>query len=417
MKSRQPFATVLALAVFIFLAALISCGEDESDDDDDQASDDDIDGDNDDDGPPYPFDEPEIVDVFESRDGRYPIYRIPALITTSSGTLLAFAEGRQSILDHSENDMVLRRSTDSGFTWEPHQVIAEAGSHCLSDPMPVQIAVGPNAGRILFFYTFFPEGCHHTCVQPGYDGPQNSKNFLLTSDDEGLTWQGPIELTRTFRPESIRYVTGGPGFAIQKRLEPNAGRIVLPFRQADPMQVLAIYSDDGGQTWLRGEVADDSQTDGTGNEVQIAETADGSLYLNSRNSKGHKLRKIARSFDGGETWTPLADDENLVEPQCMASVLQFSGLTDGDISRLLYSGPNNQVARIFGEIRLSYDGGETWPVSKIVYPGIFAYSVLTRIDCETAGVLFEDDIRLHRLRLARFSIEWLTDGTGRPLCE
>lgn len=367
--------------------------------------------------PPVEFDDPLFVDVFESLDGLYPIYRIPALITTMDGTLLAFAEGRQSIKDHSKNDMVMRRSIDGGLTWGPHRVIAADGDHCLSDPMPVQIVEGPNAGRILFFYTYFPEGCHHNCVQPGYDEPENSRSYMLSSDDDGLTWQGPVELTRIFRPEHLRYISGGPGFALQKRIEPHAGRIVLPFRQSDPMQVLAIYSDDGGETWTRGEPAGDTQVEGTGNEVQMAEMPDGSLYLNSRSSGGAKLRRVARSYDGGETWTPLADDIELVEPRCMASVLQYSGLIDGDVPRLLYSGPNNPYQRFFGEIKLSYDDGETWPVSKTVQPGIFAYSVLTRIDCETVGVLFEDNIWFHRLRLARFSIEWLTCGRDRPNCD
>ncbi len=365
---------------------------------------------------PYPFDEPVLIDVFQSLDGRYPVYRIPALITTLDGTLLAFAEGRQSTNDHSENDIVMRRSTDGGFTWGPLVVIAEEGSDCLNDPLPVQLVIGPRAGRILFFYTRFPEGCHTDCVEPGYDGPGKSRNYMLTSEDDGLSWQGPIEVTRQFRPESKRYVSGGPGFAIQKRLEPHAGRIVLPFRESSPVKVLAVYSDDSGETWERGEPADDTGSAGHGDEVQIAELPNGSLYLNSRSSGGNKLRKVARSTDGGETWTPLLDDEELVEPQCMAGILSFSGVGDRDVSRLLYTGPDNQTTRVSGEIKLSYDGGETWPVSKVLWPGIFAYSVPTRIDCKTAGVLFEDNIWFHRLRLARFSIEWLTNGMDRPAC-
>lgn len=416
-RSRRLFTWSIFLLLLLGLMTIWSCTSDNDDDSDPSAVGDyDDEAGDDDDGPPYPFDEPVFMDVFLSGDGRYPIYRIPALITTQAGTLLAFAEGRQSINDHSKNDLVLRRSTDGGFSWGELTVIAEEGDDCLSDPLPVQITLGPNTGRILFFYTLFPEGCHHNCVEPGYDGPKNSKNFMLTSDDDGLTWQGPVELTATFKTEALRYISGGPGFAIQKRQDPHAGRIVLPFRQSDPMQVLAIYSDDGGGTWQRGEVADDSLIDGNADEVQIAELPDGSLYLNARRQPGNNLRGVARSIDGGETWTPLTDDEQLPEPQCMASVLQFSGLTDDDRPRLLYSGPNNQVTRIFGAVRLSYDDGLTWPIAKVVWPKIFAYSVLTRIDCRTVGVLFEDNFRAHQLRLARFSIEWLTDGADRPVC-
>ena len=392
----------------------------ESSDDDsityDEGSEDDENNSSDDDTP-YPFEDPDYIDVFISSDGLYPIYRIPAIITTQKGTLLAFAEGRQSTNDHSHNDMVMRRSPDGGFSWGPVSVIAEEGDDTLSDPLPVQITEGPNKGRILFFYTRFPNGCHHDCVEPGYDGPKNSRNYMLTSDDDGLTWQGPIELTRQFKPCDVNYVSGGPGFAIEKKHSPNIGRIVLPYRAGNPTEVFAIFSDNGGETWKKGQYADDSITEGRSNEVQIVELPDGSLYLNARSAKGTKHRKVAYSYDAGETWTPLVDDPELVEPQVMASIFQFSDPADGDIARLLYSGPNNSIERIFGEIKLSYDNGETWPASKIVWPGIFAYSVLTRIDCNTVGLLFEDRIWFHQLTLARFSIEWLTDGADRPACE
>lgn len=430
LKAYQFSFIMLIVFIGAMFVALIACDKSSDEDNADECpesskgdsnADDEGDGDSDDnnnaDATPYPFENPLYIDVFLSGDGLYPIYRIPAMITTEAGTLLAFAEGRQSKNDHSHNDIVQRRSTDQGFTWGPVIVIVEEGDDTLSDPLPVQITQGPKAGRILFFYTRFPNGCHHNCVEPGYDGPKNSRNYMLSSDDEGVTWQGPFEVTREFKPETVNYVSGGPGFAIEKRHAPNVRRLVLPFRAGNPTKVFAIFSDDGGETWKRGQYADDSQIEGRSNEVQIVELPDGSLYLNARSANGTKHRKVARSYDGGENWTPLINDPALVEPQVMASVLQFSDSADGDIARLLYSGPNNRIERIFGEVKLSYDDGETWPVNKIVWPGIFAYSVLTRIDCGTVGLLFEDRIWYHQLTLARFSIEWLTNGADRPACD
>ena len=78
--------------------------------------------------------EPPQVDVFINGVGGYPVYRIPSLICTPKGTLLAFCEGR-SAGDQSPTDIVLRRSGDGGKTWQPMQVIVKAaprrrhGSH------------------------------------------------------------------------------------------------------------------------------------------------------------------------------------------------------------------------------------------------------------------------------------------------
>ena len=174
-------------------------------------------------------------------------------------------------------------------------------------------------------------------------------------------------------------------------------------------QVFAITSDDGGDSWAWGSVADDSLSAGNGNEVQVVELADGSLLLNSRSAGGNLVRKVALSADGGQSWSPLVDEDELIEPQVMASTLSYTDPLDGFQSRILYSGPHSQKWRVNGRVHLSYDGGSSWPVSKLVYGGPFAYSVLTVIDDATLGVLFERDGTDH-ISLARFDLEWLTDG-------
>src|SRR5688500_15369397 len=82
---------------------------------------------------------PEIVDVFINGHEGYSSFRIPALITTKRGTLLAFAEGRASLRDHAENDIVLKRSTDDGKTWGPLQLVHEDGTNALGNPTAVMV--------------------------------------------------------------------------------------------------------------------------------------------------------------------------------------------------------------------------------------------------------------------------------------
>ena len=358
--------------------------------------------------PPPP---PPVIDVFDTGDGLYAAYRIPAIVTTQAGTVLAFAEGRESLSDHAKNDIVMRRSIDGGDTWGPIVVLHDDGDNSLNNPCAVQLHSGPNAGRVLLMYQRYPQGCHESCVVPGYSGPNICRSFLMISDDDGVTWSAPHETTAQVKPPVATSIAGGPGVGIQKRRAPHAGRVIFPFnRGPNPnWKVYAVYSDDGGATWAYGQIADDSQSPGVGNEVQMAELADGSVLLNSRSNAGTKHRKIAHSLDGGATWTPLVDETQLVEPQCMASTLRYTDPIDGMTPRLLYAGPNSQASRVKGTVWMSYDEGQTWPIQREIWPGGYAYSVLSVIDDQTIGVLFERDNYQH-ISLTKFDLQWLTQG-------
>ena len=80
------------------------------------------------------------TDVFISGTDGYHTYRIPAIVTTPEGTLLAFCEGRKtSRSDHGDLDLVLRRSTDGGTTWAPMQIVYEEGGDArvtIGNPCP-----------------------------------------------------------------------------------------------------------------------------------------------------------------------------------------------------------------------------------------------------------------------------------------
>lgn len=364
-------------------------------------------------GPPVDLD---AVDVFVGGEG-YPAYRIPSLLVTRTGAVLAFAEGRAALSDHARNDIVLRRSTDGGATFGALQVIADEGLDALNNPCAVELREGPRAGRILLQYQRYPSGCHESCVQPGWTGPNICRSYIVHSDDDGVTWSAPREVTTEVKaPTVMDSIASGPGVGLQKRRAPHAGRVVFPFNHGEPgsvWRVYAVFSDDGGDTWTRGQVADDSEAPGHGNEVQMVELVDGALLLNARSMGGAHRRKVARSFDGGATWTPLADSP-LVEPECMAALVRFSDPLDLEPSRVVYTGPDSPSGRERGTVRISADEGVTWPVARLLVPGSFAYSAAARLADGRLGVLVERD-GYARITLLRAGLAWLTEGSDPAL--
>ena len=352
----------------------------------------------------------EIADVYRSGMGGYHGFRIPSALVTDKGTVLAFAEGRpKSLADAGGNDLVLRRSTDGGHSWGDMQVIAEDGPHSLNTPCAVQVR---ETRRIILFYHRYPAGTNEAKVQPGLEGEHICRALMIVSDDDGLSWSKPRDITRQVkRPTLVTSFSTGPGIGIQLRRGPHKGRIVMLTNQQGPRHqwnVFAIYSDNGGDSWTYGKLAPNT-TKGWANEVQAVELADGTVMLNARVQGGNKCRKTALSSNGGQTWTALREDTTLVEPTCQGSIFRLSDPLDGRRSRILFSNPASKTSRRNGTVRLSYDEAKTWAASKVICPGSFAYSSLTALPDGTIGCLFETD-QYQRIRFARFSLAWLTGG-------
>src|ERR1700741_2961982 len=96
----------------------------------------------------------ETADVFRSGEGGYHTYRIPALIATRKGTLVAFCEGRRiGGGDSGDIDLLLKRSFDRGKTWTAAKVLADFGADTIGNPAPV---VDRKTGVILLLLTRNP---------------------------------------------------------------------------------------------------------------------------------------------------------------------------------------------------------------------------------------------------------------------
>ncbi len=363
--------------------------------------------------------EPQFSDVFVAGKDGYKSIRIPAVLVTKAGTVLAFAEGRAAHADQANNKLILKRSRDGGRTWGALQLVADDGANTLNNPTAVEER---QSGRVFLMYQSCPAGLSERDgkIKPGHDGPAIVRNFLIHSDDDGATWSPPLDVTRTTkRPERVTITAVGPGLGIQLTRGPHAGRLIMPFNEGPfaVWEVSAAFSDDKGATWQLGSPAPGALVpNGKGgqisllNEVQMVELNDGSVMLNSRKWGGKALRKIATSKDGGATWSAITEDPSLTDPGCMASVFRYSFTTPTEQSRLLYSGPDS-TKRENGVVRISYDEGKTWPVKRVLLPGSFAYSVLTRFADGTIGCLYETD-DANRLVFARFDLAWLSGGTN-----
>jgi sialidase-1 len=345
---------------------------------------------------------PERIEVYVAGADDYFAYRIPSLLVTPAGTLLAFAEGRKSSLaDLGNNDMVLKRSTDGGKTWGPLQIIYDEGESTIGNPTPV---VDEDTGRIWLVF-----------------GREGKEALEMHSDDDGATWTKPVDITAQVKKPEWGFYGIGPGVGVQLRHGEHKGRLIIPAyhrlteHKGSSPYANVFYSDDHGKSWQVGGTVGREMC-----ECQIAETANGGLIVNARNhwwrtgksqEKSGK-RIVARSSDGGVTWTEPILDAVLIEPTCQASLLRYSGLGDEDRSRLLFANPAATPTGNWGgprhrlTVRMSYDEGRTWPVSRLVEPGLAAYSALARLADGRIGILYESG-GYKQLTFAAFDLTWL----------
>jgi len=354
----------------------------------------------------------EQTEVFVSGQEGYHTYRIPSLIVTKKGTLLAFAEGRKnSRSDTGDIDIVLRRSLDNGRTWLPMQLVADHDHDTIGNPCPV---VDRRTGTIWLLLTGNPGQAQEDAIIATTAAGTRTV-WVSSSRDDGLTWSPPRDITAQTKRENWTWYATGPGCGIQLA----CGRKVIPcdHNVAGPTIVRrshVIYSDDGGLTWrIGGDIGPDV------NECQIVELADGNLMLNMRNyAKGpcaEKRRAVATSVDGGITWSDIWYDQALIEPVCQAALIRVTRRPAADRHRLLFANPANSTKREKMTLRLSYDEGRTWPVAREIHAGPTAYSALATLPDHTVGCLYERG-RQHSyetLTFARCSLAWLEETTRK----
>ena len=340
-------------------------------------------------------------DVFIAGLDDVNIYRIPALLVTSSDTLLAFCEARERD-DCDPMDLVLRRSARSDKNlqgvngvcwpddraWSSTQVVVPGSGDAVVNPCPV---LDSATGTIWLCCRKAVGGLAENL------GTVSGPLLILSSADEGATWSAPLDID-----DQVGYFLPGPGVGIQMR----TGRLIIP--GYDHQSAKVIFSDDGGRTWKAGQCVGHPA-----NESQAVELEDGILALDMRIGPG--CRYTALSRDDGETWYEEHRAEALSDPGCMASIQRYSSEAEHGRSRLLFANPATPNSRTQLVVKLSYDEGKSWPVARTITAGPAAYSCLAVLNDGTIGLLYEtgDVHPYERIRFARFSLEWLTEGRDR----
>lgn len=347
--------------------------------------------------------------------------RIPGLITSKKGTLLAIYDARyESARDlQGHMDICMNRSTDGGRTWQPMQVILDMNEwgglpekyNGVSDAC---ILVDDNTGDIyvagLWMHGVLDretgkwvEGLtqysarhihqwHAKGSQPGF-GVKETSQFLITkSTDDGLTWSEPINITPAKKKEWWLFAPA-PGHGITL----SDGTLVFPTQGRDetgePFSNIT-WSKDGGKTWTTSNPATKNAT-----ECMAVELSDGSIMLNMRDNRNRgneevNGRSIFITTDLGGTWTEHSTSRKaLIEPTCMASIHKHEYHENGvEKSVLLFVNPASTSKRDYITMKVSYDDGNMWPEDKHILLDEYSgrgYSCITSVNDSTIGILYE----------------------------
>lgn len=341
-------------------------------------------------------------------------YRIPGIVTTGSGTLIAVYDNRyNSSKDLQEDiDIGMSRSTDGGQTWEPMRVIMDMGEYGglpqnlngIGDP---SILYDHTTGTLwvaaLWMSGSAPDKMLWWTSQPGMTPQATGQFILVKSTDDGLTWSDPVNITSQIKDPAWQLLLQGPGRGITL----SDGTMVFPAQFKADIGVKAldggqytchstiVYSRDGGETWNIGTGAKSNTT-----EAQVAELSDGSLMLNMRDDRNRtdktetNGRAVAVTGDMGKTWTiHPSSNSALPEPNCMASLIAAEVAVGGQMRRVLFfSNPDNKSKRTNMTVKASLDEGATWPEEyqvELYAPEGYGYSCLTMVDDRHVGILYE----------------------------
>jgi sialidase-1 len=366
--------------------------------------------------------------LFQARTDGYHNYRVPGILTTPRGVILATVEARRGRGgDWDGNDVLMRRSLDGGTTWEPPQTVVRTDTY------------GPGPVSNFVLIADATDNSVHALYCHNY-----ARVFCLHSTDDGVTFADPVEITDALLPFRETYpwrvIATGPGHGIQLSQGRHKGRLIVPVWMSDgsgtefgagklghrPSSVACVYSDDAGQTWQCGDfVAHTDDRIVNPSETVPVELSDGRVLFNVRSEARENRRLTSISADGAHDWSTLQFDEALLEPVCMGSILRLAQRGPDGTPYIVFANPDNLENKLIPgggnlahdrkrvTVKLSADDCRTWSASRVLEPGPSGYSDLAQAPDGSVLCIYECGM-LDRmtdtasLTVARFDLEWLT---------
>jgi sialidase-1 len=323
-------------------------------------------------------------------------YRIPGLATTEKGTLIAVYDARWNKSGDLQGDIDvgMSRSTDGGQSWQPMKIIMDMkewggkpeNENGIGDPA-VLVDRESNTIWVVALWMHGNPGRAWDSSSQGMKPEETGQLVLVKSEDDGLTWSEPINITSQVKKPEWHLMFNGPGKGITMK----DGTLVFAAQFKDKEKIphsTIVYSKDKGKTWSVGTGAKPNTT-----EAQVVELSDGRLMLNMRDNRGG-ARSVAVTNDLGKTWVEHPTSRKaLLEPVCMASIITHqSGKYAGEDPLLFFSNPAATDGRYNIMVKASTDNGSTWPEKYHLLLDDkrgWGYSCLTSIDEDHLGILYE----------------------------
>jgi sialidase-1 len=355
--------------------------------------------------------------IFTGNTEGYHSYRIPSIVRTATNkVLIAICEGRDSSnFDYGNINIVCKRSVDNGAHWLPIQAIAGPGNFTDGNPTAV---VDPSTNFVWIVY-LHSDRTHYTYLDAAGEthykpfAPGDRRVMVIHSEDEGVNWIDPTDITSTTTPATIAQDYIGPGVGIYKAHSPNAGTMIIPAYGRN------IYSTTHGSSWTFSPI-----TNGTtqSTESTIVEKISGGLIRNDRaTSTQDTFRRVATgSFaDQFPTWI---SDTNLPDPKSEGSVMRYNETAP---NRIMFLNSASKITRTAMQVKITYNEGATWPVFKsFTNHGtgkLGGYSSMVKTGDDNIGALIEynenDGIKTKwhmSIEFHKFGLPWIVGNQIEP---